>query len=101
MRRAARTDDNHSEVMEALKKAAMKPLSLASMGKGCPDILVGFRGINLLLEVKDGAKKPSERVLTADERNFFATWPGHAEVVESPEDAVIAVTRHAQRMGVL
>lgn len=101
MRTRARTDANHSEIMDALKAAAMKPLSLASMGKGCPDILVGFRGVNLLLEVKDGSKAPSERVLTADEREFFATWPGHAEVVDSPEAAVIAVTLHAQRMGVL
>jgi hypothetical protein len=100
-RRANRTDSNHTAVMDALKRAGMKPLSLASVGKGCPDLAVGFRGLTTLLEIKDGDKAPSARKLTADEIEFHATWPGHVAIVETPEEAITAVLAHAKQMGVV
>ena len=44
---------------------------LHTIGKGCPDILVGIKDINLLVEIKDGNKFPSERKLTTDEKKWF------------------------------
>lgn len=99
MKRAARIDGNHRPVVEALTKATMRVQSLASMGKGVPDLLVGWRGVNVLLEVKDGTRKPSERTLTADERDWHATWGGQVAVVETPEEAVTAVIAFAKEMG--
>lgn len=96
-----RVDNNHKAVMDALRNAAMKPISLASVGDGCGDILVGFRGINVLLEVKDGEKPPSARELTAAEKEFESTWPGQYCIVLSPEEAVEAVLRHAKLIGVI
>jgi hypothetical protein len=32
------------------------------VGRGVPDLLVGWRGTNLLLEVKDGNKPQSARI---------------------------------------
>lgn len=99
MRRAARTDGNHSDVVEALTKAGMRVQSLASVGSGVPDLLVGWRGLNFALEVKDGGKAPSGRTLTADEQKWHDRWPGHVAIVESPEDAITAVISHAREMG--
>ena len=99
MRRAARTDDNHADVVEALTKSGMRVQTLAAVGKGVPDLLVGFRGINCLLEVKDGDKVPSARRLTADEMRWHGAWAGQVIVVESAEDAVVAVIEHARQMG--
>ena len=96
-----RVDGNHAEVVKALTAAGMKVQSLATIGKGCPDLLVGFRGLNVLLEVKDGAKPPSGRLLTADERGWLDTWPGYCPVVTSAEDAVNAVVEHAKLWGAL
>lgn len=96
-----RVDGNHAAVMDALRSAAMKPLSLASVGDGCPDILVGFRGVLCLLEVKDGSKSPSARTLTAAEQKFKDEWPGHYALVTSPEEAVIAVSLHAKQLGLI
>jgi hypothetical protein len=98
-RRANRTDSNHTEIMEALKRAGIKPFSLAAVGDGCGDILAGFRGVNVLLEVKDGNKPPSARKLTAAEEEFHATWPGQIAVVSNPEAAVLVVLGHAKAMG--
>jgi hypothetical protein len=91
MRRAARVDDNHAEIVEALRRAGASVQSLAPVGKGCPDLLVGHRGKNTLLEVKDGSKPPSKRKLTPDEHIWHAHWNGQVVTVESVEQALKAV----------
>lgn len=91
MRRAARTDSNHAEIVEALRRAGASVQSLAAVGSGCPDLLVGHRGRNVLLEVKDGSKSPSRRKLTPDEHVWHARWNGQVVTVESVEQALKAV----------
>lgn len=91
MRRAAKVDANHSEIVAALRKIGATVTSTATVGKGFPDLAVGWRGMTLLLEIKDGAKPPSARQLTDDERKWHAEWRGHADIVESVEQALRAV----------
>lgn len=91
MRRAARVDDNHPQIVDALRGIGATVQSLATVGKGCPDLLVGYRGINLLLEIKDGSKPPSARRLTPDEEAWHATWRGPVAVVESVDEALRAI----------
>lgn len=88
MRRAARVDDNQRQIVDALRRVGCSVWSLAGVGKGFPDLAVGFRGRNLFLEVKDGSKPPCKRKLTPDEEAFHASWRGHVAVVESVEDAL-------------
>lgn len=87
MRRAARVDDNQAEIVAALRAAGCSVTSLASIGKGCPDIVVGRAGVNYLLEIKDGKKPPSKRKLTPDEQAWHESWRGQIAVVHSVEDA--------------
>ena len=54
MRRAAKIDANHGDIVEALRGIGCSVLSLAPLGKGAPDLLVGYWGRNTILEVKDG-----------------------------------------------
>lgn len=91
MRRAAKVDDNQPEIVAALRAAGYSVQSIAAVGKGCPDLLVGCRGKNLLMEVKDGSKPPSKRKLTPDEQTWHAAWRGQVCVVESVDDALAAV----------
>ena len=86
-----RVDGNHAEVVEALRSIGASVLDIHDLGHGAPDLLVGFRAENFLLEVKDGSKPPSHRKLTKDERDFFDAWRGPIYVVLSPEDAVSVV----------
>jgi hypothetical protein len=95
--RAARIDANHGAVVAALRAIGASVCSLARLGDGCPDLLVGLDGVNVLLEVKDGAKPPSARGLTVREQEFIATWRGSIHVVVSPRDAVAVVTRATRR----
>ena len=95
MRRAARVDDNQAEIVAALRAAGCSVTSLASIGKGCPDIVVGRAGMNYLMEIKDGNKPPSKRSLTPEEKKWHELWKGQVAVVESVEDALRVVSGHA------
>ena len=88
MRQRAKVDANHRDIVYALRKAGASVQSLAAIGKGCPDLLVGIAGRNLVMEVKDGNKPPSGRALTADEQQWFEMWKGKVVIVESVEEAL-------------
>jgi len=92
VRRAAKVDSNQAEVVLALRKIGASVTPIHMVGQGCPDLLVGFRGRTVVLEVKDGAKPPSARKLTDDEAVWFGNWKGEAYVVESAEQAIEVLT---------
>jgi hypothetical protein len=91
MRRAAKIDTNQPAIVRALKACGCTVTSLASVGKGVPDLLVGYHGENHLLEVKDGERVPSAKRLTEDELEWHTTWRGKVRVVESVDEALRAV----------
>ena len=87
--RAARIDANHEQVVSALRAAGASVQSLAGVGKGVPDLLVGFQGKTLLMEVKDGKKTPSERRLTEDQVRWHGAWRGGPLAVVDGVDAAL------------
>lgn len=88
MRRAARVDANQAEIVKAIRKIGATVQPLHTVGKGCPDLLVGWRQKNFLFEVKDGAKCASARQLTPDEERWIAGWRAPVFIVTSPLEAV-------------
>lgn len=92
MRRAAKIDANHHEIVDALRKVGASVHSLAAVGCGVPDLLVGYHGLTHLLEVKDGSKPPSARKLTKDQQDWHRDWRGaDVYVVTSVDDALKAI----------
>ncbi|MGH9839691.1 MAG: hypothetical protein ACREEM_12995 [Blastocatellia bacterium] len=87
-RTAARTDANQSAIVGILRRAGATVQSLASVGRGVPDLLIGYQGRNYLAEVKDGSKRPSDRRLTDDERRWLVRWTGQAAVIETALEAL-------------
>ena len=84
MRRShqGRTDANQGEIINALKGVpGVSVQSLASVGDGCPDLLVGAQGQTFLVEVKNGSMVPSRRTFTDDQRTWIGSWQGSAVVV--------------------
>lgn len=78
MRRAAKVDGNHSQMVQAFRNAGCAVVSLAALGKGVPDLLVSFGGITWLIEVK-----MPKGTLTDDQTRFLAGWTGcHAIVTD-------------------
>lgn len=88
MRRAANVDGNQQEIVRILRDCGATVQHLHAVGDGCPDLLCGYRGVNFLLEVKDGSKVPSARLLNARQQEWHENWRGRAHVVESPEQAL-------------
>jgi len=87
-RLAAKTDSNHKEIMEVFRDLGCTVFSTHMVGKGFPDMVVGHRCINLLVEVKDGSLVPSKRKLTPDEQGFHELWRGTVNIVETVQGAV-------------
>jgi len=92
-RYARKVDENQAQVVAALRALGATVQSLAAVGAGVPDLLVGHRGRTFLLEVKDGRKVPSARYLTDAEDGWHRSWRGGpCLVVQSAGDAVFVVT---------
>ena len=83
----AKVDANQAEIVADLRKLGASVQSLTTVGKGCPDIVVGYMGVNLMVEIKDGSNPPSRRRLTLDELEWHAEWRGQVAVVKSIEQA--------------
>ena len=88
MRRKAKVDANQSEIVSALREVGASVAVTSALGKGFPDIVVGFRGINYLMEIKDGEKSPSRQKLTYDEQIWLSLWRGQVNVVNSVKAAL-------------
>jgi len=89
--RNAKIDRTHRDVVQALRACGYGVQSLATVGKGCPDLLVSARGRWYVLEVKAEKGKV---------RDLQATWHGQhcapVHVVRSAEDAVNAISVREQ-----
>ncbi len=96
-----RTDRNQLEIMRALREAGASCTSLADVGKGVPDLLVGIPteagGETHLVEVKDGAKVLSRQALTTAQKRFVAEWLGSPVIIlVNVEQAAMWVKRRMQ-----
>jgi len=88
MRLRAKTDVNQKAVVKQLRAIGATVAITSQLGKGFPDIVVGYGGDNYLFEIKDPKKTPSERKLTKDEQTFNDSWEGQYAVIETAAQAL-------------
>ena len=87
MRRIGRVDANQATIVAALRAVGCTVYVASGCGQGFPDLVVGYKGLTLLLEVKT-----LEGKLTPDQKTFFAAWRGSSiAVVRSVPDALAAI----------
>lgn len=88
MRHASRTDANQAEIIKSLRGIGCR---VEYIKEPC-DLLVGFRGKTVLLEVKvDGGR------LTKPQVEFIATWNGGAlHVVRDSREAIEIVVEECK-----
>ncbi len=87
-RLGAKTDANAKEIDSALTGIGCSLAKTDGSGKGFPDRVVGFEGVNILLEYKDGNKPPSKRKLNDYQERWHGNWKGQVAVVMNPNEAV-------------
>ena len=89
-----KTDANHKEIMEQCRQIPnLSVFSTHTIGKGFPDIVVGYKGKNYLFEIKNKKKTKSQKKLTPDEEKFHFTWNGQINIVESIFDIINLIGR--------
>ena len=91
--RAAKIDANQVEIVKALRQAGATVQSLASVGKGVPDLLIGFANKTALMEVKDGSKVKSAQKLTPDQIEWHTNWRGGTLATVDGIDAALRVLK--------
>ena len=72
MRRAARADTNQPDIVKALRRGGATIWHTHTIGRGGPDIVIGYCGVNVLAEIKRDEREP----LTPAEFKFHAAWRG-------------------------
>lgn len=96
-RRAAKIDQNQNDIVRTLRDVGASVQSLAAIGQGCPDLLVGVidrdtgERRNYLLEVKNPSVPKSDQALTEHEERWEENWAGQYTVVRTPEEALRVV----------
>jgi hypothetical protein len=90
LRRATkRRDANERGIIDGLRKIGAEVWQLDKPG----DLLVFYRGLWSVLEVKDGDKSPSRRKLTDDETEAHARLPANAiPIVLTLDQAIAAIS---------
>jgi hypothetical protein len=86
MRRRARIDSNHTEIVAEFRAYGWFVRDTHHVGDGFFDLIAIKHGRVLFVEVKDGAKPPSARKLTPDEVAV------HADFMRAGAEVVIVET---------
>ncbi len=77
MRKIAKIDANHKEIVSEFRRHGCTVLSLAALGRGVPDLLVAApEGATILVEIKSAKGK-----LTPQQQEFRKFWPGPFSVI--------------------
>ena len=91
MRQYGRADQNHLQIVNALRgHPGVRVQSLSSIGGGCPALVCGYRGRNHLIEVKAGRGH-----LTAHQRAWHNVWTGSPVIILRNTDDVVAFLTNA------
>ena len=85
--RRQRSDDNQPALIKVARKMGASVLVLSRTES--IDLLIGCGGIDQIVEIKDGAKVPSQRKLSPDETKFHDEWQGRTPVIINNEQEMI------------
>ncbi len=100
MRKYGKVDGNQGDIVDALTSVGASVQSLASVGDGCVDILVGYHGRTFLMEIKqplgpEGGE--SHAKLTDDQVKWWAWWNGEPPIIVRSIEEALSVVLEEQR----
>ena len=81
--RFGKVDANQELIVDALRAIGVSVQSLASIGKGCPDLVAAKGDKCWLIEVKGPKGK-----LTPDQERWIGNWRGTVHVLRTPDEAL-------------
>lgn len=87
MRKFARKDKNHAEIVTEFEAMGAVVVDLSALGNGVPDVMVCLQNVCIPVEIKDGSRPPSKRELTADQIEWWYRARMNPRVVTNPRQA--------------
>ena len=93
IRRAAKIDENQPALVELIRAMGVSVAITSAAHDGFTDLVIGFGGVTVLVEVKDGSKEPARRKLTPQQVTFHGSFKGAITVIENVQQAVELVNR--------
>lgn len=100
--RPGHKDEKHDQIAADLRSVGASVVDASGIGFGFPDMLVGYRGVNILLEVKKPPTKRGKRAgkhrMEKSQIQFHEEWKGQKAIVETSDQA-FAVLGIKSRLG--
>jgi hypothetical protein len=81
-----KVDSNHAPIVNELRALGLSVVSLAKVANGCPDISVGWNGVNYLFEIKVEGE-----TLNEVETKWHQAWQGQVATIHSSEEALVTM----------
>lgn len=88
---AQKPDENHPEIVKGLRQMGCTVFEAHRVGSKLPDLIVGYRNLTMLLEVKT----PKGRLRKGQEE-WLSEWRGHTCIVRSLDEAIAEVMAHVK-----
>jgi len=86
---AKRVDENQRTIVHTFIALGASVLNLSTVGRGCPDLLIGYKGKSVLVEVKRNDKS----TYTEPQVKFMQEWRGGAISRIDSVDAAIRLIK--------
>ncbi len=80
---AAKVDNNQGEIVQTLQNLGCSVTDLSGVGKGVPDLVIGYRQRNYFVEVKSPKGKLTEAQIL-----WHQLWRGQVVVIRSVKMAI-------------
>jgi Holliday junction resolvase len=90
-RKYGRTDDNQTNLVKVMRDLGASVAITSSTHGGFTDTVVGYGGVSVLVEIKDGSKVLSDRQFTPKQVDFHRDFKGAITVIETFSQAVALV----------
>ena len=78
---SAKVDENQPDIVKVFRDAGATVGLIHRAGSGVPDLIVGYRGFDVQVEVK----MPAKLKLTPKEAEYHDSWKGHKVAVISSD----------------
>jgi len=84
-----RVDENQKQLVHTFIALGASVLNLSTVGRGCPDLLIGYKGKSILVEIKRNSKS----TFTDPQVKFMQEWRGGAVSRIDSVDAAIRLIK--------
>ena len=86
---AKKVDLNHADVVKTLRSLGASVFDASKVGKGFPDIVVGYKNNTILVEIKSGENKK----FTPTQLKFMSEWKGSSIIRINDIDGAIRLIK--------